>query len=199
MLVSMRGLRGKRVCSRDGRAGVIHDVCYDDRDWRVRYLTLDLGRVAPGERVQMEPEALEKVERKPGQAKTKLRWNELKSLPPVAADPPVSVQNEIRPPSALPVGDLGPDTCLSADPDPHLRSLRTLGYFVESKNGDVGRIRDFLVSPKDWRVPFFVVDSDALAPGKEVVLSTDLIDEVRWSDTTARVPIKCERFLQVQE
>lgn len=195
MLFSMKGLRGRRVRSRDGGSAVIHDVCFDDRDWHVAYLTVEVGK-APPRRVQLPPSALQKVDGKPGVVKSTLRLEEIATLPQAEENPPVSVQREILPPTAV---EEKASTGSEGQADPHLRCLKTIGYHVESKNGDVGRIKDFLVTPNGWRVPFFVVDAESIVPGKEVVISTQLIDEMRWIDTTARVPLRRDRFLNIAE
>jgi sporulation protein YlmC with PRC-barrel domain len=58
MLRNVRDLYGYRVQAADGGLGKIHDILFDDLDWQVRYLVVDIGGLLPGRRVPISPEAL---------------------------------------------------------------------------------------------------------------------------------------------
>ena len=57
MLRSIRELKGYGIEAKDGRIGTVGDFYFDDREWAIRYLIVDLGGWLPGREVLISPAA----------------------------------------------------------------------------------------------------------------------------------------------
>lgn len=74
--------------------------------------------------------------------------------------------------------------------DPHLRSAReVIGYYVEATDGEIGHVEDLLADPEDWVVRFVVIDTRNWLPGKKVVVATDWLASVQWSEQRITVDL----------
>ncbi|HLS80055.1 MAG TPA: PRC-barrel domain-containing protein [Steroidobacter sp.] len=77
--------------------------------------------------------------------------------------------------------------------DPHLRSANEVsGYGIEAADGGIGHIDDFLFDDEDWALRYLVVDTRNWLPGRQVLLSTEWVDEVSWSERKAYVGLSRE-------
>jgi hypothetical protein len=99
--------------------------------------------------------------------------------PPPAFAPPPEVSENL-PPEVPP----GP---AEAKGDPHLRSSAVLlsGYTMHAQDGDIGRVKDFIVDDTDWRVRYLVIHTGGLFLSKDVLLAPDWIECI--SHETAEV------------
>lgn len=76
----------------------------------------------------------------------------------------------------------------SQQDDPHLRSCHeVVGYRVHASDGEVGHVQGFLVDENTWAVRFLIVSSGSWWHGHEVLIATDRIKTVEWSDNTVSV------------
>ena len=50
-------LKTGTVSARDGDIGHVRDVVFEDKTWQIRYITVDLDILLPGESVHVKPEA----------------------------------------------------------------------------------------------------------------------------------------------
>ena len=55
-------------------------------------------------------------------------------------------------------------------------------------DGLIGEVKDFILNDADWKVNFLVVDTGHWLPGKKVIISPALIDEIDWE--TSEVSVK---------
>jgi len=71
----------------------------------------------------------------------------------------------------------------------HLRSsAKVTGYNIMATDGVIGEVKDFVVDDANWRINFLVVDTGHWLPGKKVIISPKLIDEIDWA--TSEVSVK---------
>lgn len=82
----------------------------------------------------------------------------------------------------------------------HLRSLREVtGYRVSAKDGDAGRIVDFVVDDRSWAMRYAVVDRSRLPFSRKVLIAVDWIDQVSWVDREVRVDLGSEQIAGAPE
>lgn len=63
--------------------------------------------------------------------------------------------------------------------DPHLRSTEEVsGYRIETTEGEIGHVEDFIVDDEDWAIRYVVVDTRNWLPGRKVLVSARWIPEV---------------------
>ena len=102
--VSVRRLHWRPVAARDGSAGELRDVLFDDQSWLVRYLVIDTIGAMPRRDVLVRPAQVEAA----APLKLRLTRDELKQRPDLDEDRPVYLQYDM---AGLP-----------RPADPHLRS-----------------------------------------------------------------------------
>lgn len=74
------------------------------------------------------------------------------------------------------------------DQDPHLRSAAEVrGYHIEATDGDIGHVEDFLIDDESWTVRYIIVDTKNWWPGKFVLVTPEMADDIRWDDRKMRV------------
>ena len=56
MLRSANAIVGLAVRARDGEAGTVSDLLFDDRDFTVRWVVIDTGNWLPGRKVLVPPD-----------------------------------------------------------------------------------------------------------------------------------------------
>jgi hypothetical protein len=152
-----------RMQESDGAVGSVGDFLFDDRDWTILWLVVDIGLLAPRS-VLLPTSAIHS----PSAAEHVLRVDatreQVKESPEIDMHAPVSRQNETDlygyygwspywagylyapaggvaapvPPPSLP--EHRPET-EHRDDDPHLRSMKEVtGYYVHASDGDIGHM-----------------------------------------------------------
>ena len=65
--------------------------------------------------------------------------------------------------------------------DSNLRSTNDVkGYSIHALDGEIGDVSDFIFDDNIWKINFLVVDTGNWFPGKKVLLSPNLIKEIKW-------------------
>jgi uncharacterized protein YrrD len=96
MLFSVNDTLGYRVHALDGEIGSVHDLFFEDKTSRVRYLVADAGGWLVGRRVLLAPDALGNMDPAKHEITTHLTKEQVKNSPSVDTDKPVSRQPELE-------------------------------------------------------------------------------------------------------
>jgi uncharacterized protein YrrD len=210
MIRSVKDLRKYDIAAKDGSLGDVHDVFFDDRSWKVRYLVVDTGNWLPGRRVLVSPEAAAGIDSTERKVALNLTKDEIESSPGIEADAPVSRQNEIalanhfrwpryweEYPAGVGVMPMiphmqhqpasgtapPPDDDTIPQGDPNLRSAAEVsGYHVAARDGEIGHIDDFLIDDSDWTLRFLVADTRNWLLGRKVLVAPAWTRGISWSD-----------------
>ena len=84
--------------------------------------------------------------------------------------------------------------------DPNLRSTLALnGYHIETREGAIGHVTDFIMDAKSWVICFLVVETGHWFAGKEIVISPKQIDRISYWESTVFVNATREEILQAPE
>lgn len=94
MLLTHSGLRGKPVAARDGEAGTVADLLFDDRRFTVRWVVVDTGAWLPGRKVLLPPAAFERPEPPIERLSADVSQADVEAAPGIDVDAPVSRQHE---------------------------------------------------------------------------------------------------------
>jgi sporulation protein YlmC with PRC-barrel domain len=94
MLWSVNDAVGYRVDASDGEVGSVADFFFDDRTSAIRYVVVDTGSWLPGRKVLLVPGALRHAGGGSRAFSTELSKAQVKDSPDVAAEKPVSRQQE---------------------------------------------------------------------------------------------------------
>ena len=77
--------------------------------------------------------------------------------------------------------------------DPSLRSVNAVhGYTIEATDGRLGHVEDFLIDEQSWTIRYLVIDPRSWWPGPHVIVSTEWLEDVRWSDSAVVVNVTRE-------
>lgn len=78
--------------------------------------------------------------------------------------------------------------------DPHLRSIDEVsGYHIQASDGEIGHVADFLLEDADWSIHFLIVDTKNWWPGKKVLISPRLAQEIDWTNNLVHLGVDRQR------
>ena len=204
MLRSTKELMGYVLVATDDEVGRCHDFLLDDEHWTIRYMVVDTSRWLPGRKVVVSPIAFGDPQWQNQRFPVLLSRSEIESAPSLDEHAPVSRQYEIwyhkhygwpyywgqgslwgtgTSPGALlaaraDLGEPGPEF-----EDPHVFSVdQTIGYRIDAKDGEIGRLQDLIIDDRTWKIRYAVVDTRAFLPGRTVLVPLANLDHVGWQD-----------------
>ncbi len=77
--------------------------------------------------------------------------------------------------------------------NPHLRSADEVkGYAIHTTDGEIGKVNDFIVDDRNWKISFLVVDTGTWLDRDKVLLSTKWITGVKWDNSVVIVNISTD-------
>lgn len=197
MKQTVRELQGEAIVARDGAIGAVADVFFDDHKWAVRYFVVDTGRWLTGRRVLVSPAAIDAETSTDDEVHVRLTREQVQSAPDVDTDRPVSRQQEIahaahfgypyywngpllwgaaaqptRPEPGIAPSAADAERAAQAEAargDSHLRSAaEVIGYALEARDGELGKVADFVVDEATWAISEIVLDTTPWLPGGKV-------------------------------
>lgn len=216
MLRSIKQLYGKALDASDGVIGHVKDFYFDDQQWVVRYVIADTGSWLPGRLVLISPHGFGYFNEDSDRLSAILTRKQIENSPPIELHKPVSRQYEEQyhryygwPSYWVGGGRWGvggfpssvPDLAMKAsfgnelrnDDDPHLRSAHALGgYHIQTREGNIGRVADFMMDEVSWTICQLVVETGHFFSGKEIVIAPELIERISCAETTVFVSLTDE-------
>ena len=202
MLRSVKSMRGFTIDAADGEIGKVHEFLFDDELWIIRYLVVDTGTWLPGRKVLLSQAALGRPDRETRKFRVILTRKGVENSPDIDVDRPVSRQQQFALHSyygwpcywmepvypAIPVDWDDP-----APADSHLRSTReVMGYRILAREGEMGRVEDFIVDEQNGIIRYMVVDTRGWLPGKKVLLAPQAVDSISCRTKTVAVNMSKE-------
>ena len=154
MLWNIKELSGYDVKATDGEVGKVHDIIFDERDWAIHFLIVDLGdwvldtgEWAPGRQVLVSSTAF-------GQPNIGVR------LFPVTLTKAQVEHN----PSVEIIRQDGSDSRFYS-----MTSI--LGCHIQARDGEIGYAGDIIIDDERWKVRFIVGNTGSWWPGKKVLVA----------------------------
>ena len=84
--------------------------------------------------------------------------------------------------------------------DPHLRSIQALnGYHIQTSDGAIGHVTDFVIDDKSWAICHVVVETGHWFSGKEIVISPNQISRISYDESSVFVNVTKEAILEAPE
>ncbi|HEX7974481.1 MAG TPA: PRC-barrel domain-containing protein [Anaerolineales bacterium] len=225
MIRNLKDLIGYTVRATDGDIGRVYDFHFDDKQWAIRYLVMDLADLGASRRVLLSPLTLGQADDEAQVLPVALTMEQVRGSPDIAADQPVSRQQEIELHDyygwpfywdMTSLSGLGPGNLLAAYPliesesaaqasqdeqagasppmpskDSYLHSAeKVFGYSIQARDGDIGKLEDFIVDDQDWRILYMVVDTGGWLTGRSVLVAPAWVKEVSWPERRVVVDLK---------
>ena len=204
MLHKIKALKGYRLDSLDGEIGKVKEFYFDDKYWTIRYLVADSGNWLSDRLVLISPHALLAVNKEEQNIAINLTKKQIEDSPPLKSDKPVSQQYENEyyiyygwptywmgsypwGPYPYIVHNRGVFSREDAEKkkwDPHLRSTNVVsGYHIQASDGEIGNVEDFIIEDETWAIRYLIINTRNWWPGKEVLVSPKLIEQVSWDES----------------
>jgi uncharacterized protein YrrD len=204
MLQNIKELYGDRLAAVDGDIGHVKDFYFDDKTWLIRYLVADTGSWLAGRLVLLAPHAFAKLDQNGKTLHIKLNKKQIQNSPSIESHKPVSRQYEEEyyryygwPAYWDGGGGLGLGGCPVVIPPPlkelparhtradhHLQSTQSVtGYTIQTVDGMIGSVNDFIVDCKSWAIRELVVETGHWYSGKEILISPDKIDRISYEES----------------
>jgi uncharacterized protein YrrD len=209
MLHSAKKLNGFAIAATDGDIGKVTDMYFDDQKWAIRYFVVDTGGWLTERKVLISPISVRDVDWEHRSVNVNLTRQQIKASPGIDTEQPVSRRQEVELfrhydyplywtgpllwgfGAFPPLGGLlrrGSDPAEANDTeagedhaDSHLRSSNeVIGYDIQETNGGIGHVEDFLFDQRNWSIRFMIVDTRHWWPGRHVLISPQLIQDVNW-------------------
>jgi uncharacterized protein YrrD len=220
MLINVKTMTGYTLESLDGEIGKVSEFYFDDKHWTVRYLVADTGSWLTGRLVLISPYALVEVDREKRHVVVNLTRKQIENAPSLDSDKPVSRQHEEAYNSyyswplywngpyvwgAYPDFNSDSEQWIAADRseqawDSHLRSTGEVsGYHIQGSDGEIGHVDDFILDDANWSIRYLVIDTRNWWPGKKVLVSTQWVDGVSWTESKVFVDLSLEAIRQAPE
>ena len=220
MMWTVQTIKGFTLNSHDGEIGQVRAFYFDDQHWTIRYLVADSGTWLTGRQVLISPHALTDVHIEKKHITVDLTKKQIEDSPSLDSDKPVSQQFEKAyygyfgypmywagpylwgqsPYPVLARAQGKPSTPEESSWDVHLRSTHVVrGYHIESADGSIGYVDDFIVENETWAIRYLVINTRSWLPGKKVLVSPHWIERVSWSESKVFVNLSGEAIKQSPE
>jgi sporulation protein YlmC with PRC-barrel domain len=209
--------------SQDGEeVGQVLDVLFDDKEWVVRYIEVDLTPLGLEKKVLIPPDSIEIPDWEVERVLVPMKGEELRSLPSLPLDEPVSrpylielyeksgwipywVESKFhdeRPGPKKLKAQLGDEE--QRGQDPHLFNLGEMSeYRVEATDGDVGYVDELILDEEEFVVYYLVVAIEAEIPeeesSKNVLVAPDWVTDFDRGMITVRVDVDRETLAAAPE
>jgi sporulation protein YlmC with PRC-barrel domain len=214
MLRSLKDLKRYTVSASDGDLGTVANFLLDDERWAIRYLVVDAGLVHNRNDVLISPVFFREVDWATRCFHLAMTRDRIEKSPSVDVDKPVSRQHErdyhayygypyywgypglwgltnypvLMLPGPEPAVDLK-----AGSGDVHLRSAKeVVGYDVQTSDGSVGRVADFVVDDQTWKIQYLVIDTNHWWFGKKVLVAPEWAKRISWAERTVDVGLSRE-------
>ncbi len=207
-LRKLSDIAGYHLHARDGEIGMLRQIYFDDQYWTTRYFVVHTGSWLLGQEVLIVPSVVGGIDAENGCLEVDLTREQIRQAPPVSTQLPVSRYYEQEyyryydwepywsgdplfgpvPPAMPPPSDEQPHE----PKNPHLRSSdEVVGYRIHTRDGEIGRVSDFILEDPGWAVRYLEVDIGRWLEGKRVLVAPAWIDQIDWS--TEEVVVRLER------
>jgi uncharacterized protein YrrD len=195
---TLQDLTDLAVVAIDGEAGKVRDWFFDDQSWDVRYLVVEMGSWL-SRRVVLIPATLidgldwARKEIRVSLTKEQVRRyvDTTKSIKPVSWQQEAAMREyygwspslgENTSEGAFPSFPTGQEYPLRSKGDPHLRSAEDVsGYAVWDKEGEIGRLENFIVNEGSWHIGYLDVRSGDWLHSRATLISTDSVKSISWA------------------
>jgi len=226
MLRSIRQLYGKKLGASDGEIGHVKDFYFNDQQWVIRYVIAETGSWLLRRLVLISPHAFGNFRQEGDCLLVNLTRHQIENCPVIESHKPVSRQYEeeyyrhygwptywegerLWGEASFPVPYITTSAQASrphSGGDPHLRSSEALsgyhifgGYNVQSTEGAIGHVTDFIMDDKSWAIHHLLVGTGHWFSGKDIVISPKDVDRIGYEESKIFIKVTKEAIFRAPE
>jgi sporulation protein YlmC with PRC-barrel domain len=220
MLRSLQDLRSYSIHAVDGDLGKVYDFYFDDTEWKIRYFVIDTGHWFPGRKVLISPQSVQETDVEAHSISVSLTREQIQNSPLIDTAKVISRQEEeklagyfgwpfywgylpgegpysptsgvINLPRTFETQEEGGNVATERS-DFHLQSANEMfGYHVHAIDGEIGKLKDFIVHAKLWTIRYLVIDTGKWFVGKKVLVAPDWIHNLDWKESRLNIDLMRE-------
>ena len=226
MLRSVKQLYGNKLATVDGDIGHVKDFYFADQNWAVRYIVVNSGSWLMGRLVLLSPHAIRNFDQAGKFLFVNLNKQQIENSPAIESHKPISRQYEEEyyryygwppyweggemwgpggfpmdpPPHFQPTAQSTLSCGSHPGDDPDLRSAKAVcGYHIQTPEGAIGHVTDFMIDDKSWVIGHLVVETGHWYAGKEIVISRKRVDRISYEESTVFVDVTKEAIQHTAE
>lgn len=186
MIKSYRKMQGTQIEALDGVIGILKDVYFDDRNWKIQYFIVELGSWFSGNNVLVPPVLVSPFDG--NSLKVQLTKAELQTCSNADSALPVSLQQRY---CERKIYNKGCTTgCFMVLPilnnvknaiwdDPHFWSCKNVSrYEIIASDGDAGSNQDILIDDSRWLIRFFVASTGPDSELREKIYDPKIVEDI---------------------
>lgn len=180
---SSEQLRGLEIVAEDRPIGSLEDVYFDHEDWRLRHAVVFTGAWLSGRWIVLPVPVLRDIDPARRILRAATVRSRIGASPAPETDRPISRAFEKALYSHYGCAPYWqpPPADLAGTGRSHLLSAEELkGYHVEARDGEVGRLEDYLVEEEDWGIRYLSLATRRWLPGRRVAAPAEWIHLVNW-------------------
>lgn len=172
MLRTLKHLRKSMIQTIDEEnIGEIKDFYFDDQEWAIRYLVVDIGTWINEKLVFISPVEIDEFSLGGFTIKTNLTKVQIEQGPLEENHKPLE-----RP---FVKG--------------HLRSFNdVIGYSIHAADKQFGHIEDMVMNDENYKVSYLIVDTINFWPSKSVLIIPALLADINWAQREVRTELSHE-------
>jgi sporulation protein YlmC with PRC-barrel domain len=156
----------------------VADFYFDDQSRAIVYLIVKTGNWLSGRKVLLSTYAVIKGAARSGTIPVNITREQIRTSPDIDTDKPVYRQQEDK----------------GGEGDLHLRCTQAiLGYHIETTDGELGHLRDFIIDDETWRIEYLVVGLHHWPEGKKVLVACEHIKDIQCN--TSRIFLNMTSFV----
>ncbi len=197
------------VFGQDGELGTVDDLYFDDEKWTGRYVVVNSNRWLPGKKLFVSPASISEFTLENESLYANINKEEAKKSPSPEEEPVTrKFESQFSQYYGLNPYWMGPGLWGSGmiardlaqekidgsvvdyqEEESHAMSVNVvIGYEIATRDESFGKVKDVLVEEDSFKIRYFIVDTNHWLPGgKEVLISTDWIDDVNWHQSILSV------------
>jgi sporulation protein YlmC with PRC-barrel domain len=207
MINSSKELLGTKMYAAGEEIGKLVDIYFDENDWNIRYLVVEVGDWLDRNTLLFSPLAVTLHEEG---LNIGIKKELIEKSPPIDLERPFSRQQEIElhryydwpfywvrlDHSSYPLVEMYTEMkeagSIEEDTEDHnLRSAKEVaGYKIAARDGDIGRVDNFLMDDDKWNIIYMVVDTGSWLPGRKVLISPSWVTDIDWSESRVRLDLE---------
>lgn len=214
---SLKRLTSFDVQEKDGTKGKVKDFLFDEKEWVVRYLEVDLGSLIGEKKVLVPRSLLQTPDWENKLFPVDLTMEQIETCPKPEEKLSISKKYEeelhkhYKTDSLWSYGYITPTRPVSLEYPPRpietpteivsekevgtrLRSFNAVeGYHVQATDGKLGIVSDLIVDDTDWQIVYGVVDTSNWKPwSKKVLVPVNNMDEISYIGTEVKINLSAE-------
>jgi len=221
---SLKELKGYSLQAIDGEKGKVKNFLFDEEQWTVRYVEVELGNIFKDKRVLIPKEFFGEPDWDEKNFPVQLTVEMIKNSPDLDFDLPVSRKYEANLLHHYEIKPYWPETVATyagrdsmfdpnnpfkapkkitdeEDLNTNLRIFNEIrSYYINAIDERFGHIDDLIIDDEEWTIMYVIISTKNIVPwGKDVMLPVEMINEISYFEKEAVINLPKETIKNAPE